>query len=499
VAARTVVAPAHQAHHFHTMKNTLLCTHALVAGAVLLFTATLAPAQESAPRVQRLEDEIKTLRQQMTAMQEQHSRELSELKALIQKQAAPATAPATATATTAVAPPSLYESVKQSMAAAVPPSAFDSLGLDLSVVLDMNVYHDTSAEGVGHLRQHLRGFHHRHDEEESHEHGFEDGFNLRHVELGFSAEVDPYFRAWTVVAVDEDGAELEEAVLQTTALPYGFTLSGGKFKSGIGRLNRQHSHDWDFIDQPLVYDLFFGDHGLTEKGAQLTWLAPTPFYLLFGAEALTGDNGPSFAAGDADALPSHAAPRLWTGFVKTGPDLGPDHALQFGLSVLGGRHQLVHADDECADGDTAIFGADFVYKYDAKRAHGHGDFILQGEYFYRDMDLAGADNWAGAPWRAKQDGYYVQGLYGILPRWRVGLRWDQLGLTNDVYTPEDGELATDSSCRLAGMLDLKLSEFSLLRAQAGRGGYDTGEGRENAWEFALQWQVTFGKHTAHDF
>jgi hypothetical protein len=481
------------------MKNTFLRTNALVAEAVLLFAATFALAQDHDARVQRLEDEIKALRQQMATQQEQHSRELAELKALIQKQtvavleAPPVPSPGVAAAS---APPSLYESLKQSVATTVPPSALNSL--DLSVVLDMNFYHDTSAEGAGHLRQHLRGFHHRHDEE-GHEHGFENGFNLRHVELGFSAEVDPYFRAWTVVAVDEDGAELEEAILQTTSLPHGFTLSGGKFKSGIGRLNRQHSHTWDFIDQPLVYDLFFGPHGLTEKGAQLTWLAPTPFYLLFGAEVLSGDNEQSFALGDADALPSHDAPRLWTGFVKAGPDLGPDHALQFGLSVLGDRHQLVHADDECADGDTAIFGADFVYKYDAKRAHAQGDFILQGEYFYRNMELDGEDVWTGIPWRARQDGYYMQGLYGLLPRWRAGLRWDQIGLTNDVRTPEDGALATDSSCRLAGMLDLKLSEFSLLRAQAGRGWYDTGEGRENAWEFALQWQVTFGKHTAHDF
>jgi len=481
-----------------------LYSHAttLVAGVALAFSATLASAETGDERFQKLENEVKALRQQMTTLQEQHARELAELKALIKQQ----TSVAAAAVPAQVAPaddakmPSLYESLKQTAAATVPPSALQGVDLDLSVVLDMNLYHDTADEGVAHLKQHLRGFgHHDDDSGEEHHHGFDNGFNLRHIELGLSAEVDPYFRAWTTVAVDEDGAELEEAVMQTTSLPYGLTLSGGKIKSGIGRINRQHSHSWDFLDQPLVTELFFGEHGLAEKGLQLTWLAPTPFYLLFGTEVFNGDNEHSFAVGDSDALPEHDAPRLWTGFVKAGPDLGPNHAMQVGLSAVTGRHQLAHEDDECADGDTTVFGADFVYKYDAKRTHGEGDVILQSEYYYRDVDLDGYGDWSGSPWTATQDGYYVQGLYGFRPRWRGGLRWDQIGLCNEVNTPEDGSDTYGDSYRLASMIDWKMSEFSLLRAQVARGWYDTEDGREDAWEFALQWQVTFGKHGAHDF
>jgi hypothetical protein len=485
------------------MKTIFSRTRALVAGAALSFAATYAPAQAVDARYQKLEDEVKALRQQVTTLQEQHSREMAELKALLQKPAAPPsdTPQTTAAQGTPAAAPSLYESLKQSAAVLVPQAqGVKGVDLDMSVVLDLYFYHDDTKEGMSHLRQGLSGFGHHHDDAGGHHHGgSENGFNLRHVELGFSAEVDPYFRAWTTVAVDEDGAEFEEAVIQTTSLPYGLTLSGGKIKSGIGRLNRQHSHTWDFLDAPLVYEQLFGAHGLAEKGLQLTWLAPTPFYLLFGTEVFNGENEQSFNVGDSAALPAHDAPRLYTAFVKTGPDLGPSHALQVGLSGLSGRHQLVHEDAECADGDSRIFGADFVYKYDAKRAHGHGDLVLQGEYFYRDMDLDGEGDWAGLPVTARQDGYYVQGLYGFLPRWRGGLRWEQVGLTNDKLTPEDGSASYDASSRLAAMLDWRLSEFSLLRAQAGRGWYETEDGRVDAWEFALQWQVTFGKHAAHDF
>ncbi len=489
--------------------NTLFLHHkALVAGALLSLTSYGAFAQtQDITTVQKLEDAVVELRQQMTAQQEQHAREMADLRALLQKQAlpkpaAPQASAALVAATPVPASPSLYESLKQSAAATVPPSALQGADLDLAVVLDLILYHDTSEEGVGHLKQHLRGFGHHHEEgaaAEGHEHGFQNGFNLRHVELGFTAEVDPYFRAWTTVAVDEDGAEFEEAVIQTTSLPYGLTLSGGKIKSGVGRINRQHSHNWDFLDQPLVTELFFGNHGLAEKGLQLTWLAPTPFYLLFGTEVFNGGNEASFAVGDSETLPTHDAPRLYTVFVKAAPDLGPSHALQLGLSALAGRQQMVHEAEESADGESVIVGTDFVYKYDAKRSHGAGDFIVQGEYFYRDQDLDGQAEWAGSSWTAKQDGYYLQGLYGFLPRWRGGVRWDQVGLLNDLDTPEEGSVSFDDSRRLSAMVDCKLSEFSILRTQIGRGWYDTGEGREDAWELALQWQVTFGKHGAHDF
>ena len=480
------------------MKMTYSRARALVAGAALSFAATCAPAQTGDARYQKLEDEVKALRQQMTTLQEQHTREMAELKDMLKQQAAAAAAspqpPGTPSAT--VAPPSLYDSLKKSAAVLVPQAqGVKGADLDLSVVLDLNFYHTDAADGIGNLRNRISGF-------ESHGEpgGPENGFNLREVELGLSAEVDPYFRAWATVAVDEESAGFEEAVLQTTSLPYGLTLSGGKIKSGIGRLNRQHAHAWDFFDAPLVYQEMFGEEGLSDKGLQLTWLAPTPFYLLFGTEVFNGNNEQSFNVSDAEEMPQHDAPRLYTAFIKTGPDLGPDHALQFGLSGLSGRQQRWSEDDGAgADGDSRIFGTDFVYKYDAKRAHGEGDVIVQGEYFYRDQDLDGEGDWSGSPWTAKQDGYYVQSLYGILPRWRTGLRWDQIGLINDLDTPGYGSVSYDDSYRLAAVLEWKLSEFSLLRAQAGRGWYATEDGREDALECALQWEVTFGKHGAHDF
>ena len=67
---------------------------------------------------------------------------------------------------------------------------------------------------------------------------------------------------------------VEEGFLQPTALPYGFTVKAGRFFSGIGYLNEQHSHVWDFVDQPLPYMAFLNTQ-YDDEGVQVRWLAPT--------------------------------------------------------------------------------------------------------------------------------------------------------------------------------------------------------------------------------
>ena len=63
------------------------------------------------------------------------------------------------------------------------------------------------------------------------------GFNLGAAELFIYAPVDPYLNLYATLPVTEAGAEVEEAYFITTALPKGFQIKGGKFKSGFGRIN----------------------------------------------------------------------------------------------------------------------------------------------------------------------------------------------------------------------------------------------------------------------
>ena len=72
--------------------------------------------------------------------------------------------------------------------------------------------------------------------------------HLRAAELVLFAPVDPYFNLYANLPVTEEGIELEEAYAVTTALPAGWQVKGGKFKSNFSRLSAQHPHAWDFAD-----------------------------------------------------------------------------------------------------------------------------------------------------------------------------------------------------------------------------------------------------------
>ena len=117
-------------------------------------------------------------------------------------------------------------------------------------------------------------------------------FNLGESEITIAASVDPYFMGSLTAAItSENEIGVEEAFFRTTSLPVGFTIKGGQFFSSIGYLNEMHAHNWDFIDQPLVYQAFFGNQ-MAVQGAQVKWIAPLDLLLEFGVESGNGDYYP---------------------------------------------------------------------------------------------------------------------------------------------------------------------------------------------------------------
>lgn len=382
----------------------------------------------------------------------------------------------------------------------------EQLNPAIGIVVDANYYHENSEEGISHIKEEMPGFSHGHQDDE-HAHGQENGFNLREVELYLSGEVDGCFTAEATFAFTPEEAELETAVIETTALPWNLRLKGGKFFSNFGIINAQHPHQWDFSDPPLIYELTLGDHGLNEVGVQAVWIMESPLYLSIGGEALQGSNEKAFAYEGEEPLPDHTGPRLGIGWLKIGPDLGHADQLRFGLSGGSGKNQEIH--EEAADtysyldGTSWFFGADAEYHHHAHGDRGQGDFTLQGEYFFRnnDLDLIASDD-PGAPVgeevHSKQDGYYLQGLYGFLPRLRGGLRWEQVGLTNQGNEPGKATEDFGDSWKATAMVDFSPSAHSLIRLQASNGDYSTYEGIENVWETYVQLVVTLGTHRHTD-
>ncbi len=388
---------------------------------------------------------------------------------------------------------------------------------EISVIIDGSFYGHSGHESLSHASEEIRGFGHVHTDDEhghDHDHGFEKGFNLRHLELMLQADIDPYFKGWAIIAVEEHGAEIEEAVVLTTALPAGFQIKLGKFFSDFSRLNAQHAHEWNFVDAPLIHQLLLGDHGINEKGVQLSWMAPTPFYLILGAEVLQGENETAFKYHGDGPLPERDGPRLMLGWLKAAPNLYGPHALQFGLFAARGVRQeehlgpMGHEDigSHYLDGHQDLWGADLVYKYAPPRAYGHGTLTLEGGYLTRrkDLELVAHNNPAlagllGRSLVEEQNGLYAQAIYGFAPRWRLGLRGEMLGLTNQQTKPSGARTAFDESYRATAMLDWTLTEFSRLRLQGTHGRYDLDDGKEDISEVFLQAVFSIGAHGAHRF
>ncbi|MDR2837808.1 MAG: hypothetical protein LBV49_04455, partial [Azonexus sp.] len=85
------------------------------------------------------------------------------------------------------------------------------------------------------------------------------GFSLAESELGIAANIDPWLRGVANISLKpDDSVSVEEAFIHTTALGNGLSLKAGRFFSNVGYLNPQHSHTWDFADNPLAYQALLG-------------------------------------------------------------------------------------------------------------------------------------------------------------------------------------------------------------------------------------------------
>jgi hypothetical protein len=391
----------------------------------------------------------------------------------------------------------------------------------ISVIPDGVYYNDDRDGGVGEIMEGADGFGaaHAHGEESGHAHAHggtpERGFSLREAEVAFSGAVDPYFEVWAIFAVGDGGVEVEEGYFQTRKFLPGLQLRAGKFYSGFGYINKQHPHQWDFVDQALPYTTLLGS-SINDAGVQLTWLPNLPFYTQLGGEALQGGNesiSSQLGGEESPFFDEKAGPRLFTGWLKVSPNLGYSHAVQIGAScAFSTNHQELVAHehhegeeghvDEAFQGDARVLGLDFVWRYDSPRQYGARDFSLQAEYLRRVKDLSlvgiGEEAAGGETRKATQDGFYAQAVYGFAPRFTVGLRYDVAGLTNRVETGGETE-ELDRSRRFSADLTFNPTEFSRLRVQYTRGDFAVGGARETFNQLYVQFQMSLGVHGAHRF
>ncbi|HET7524637.1 MAG TPA: hypothetical protein VFK10_01730 [Burkholderiaceae bacterium] len=329
------------------------------------------------------------------------------------------------------------------------------------------------------------------------------GFSLAETELAFSASIDPYWRGAANIALEPDNSvSIEEAFVQTTALGNGFTVKAGRFLSGIGYLNAQHPHTWDFVDAPLAYQAMLGGQ-LGDDGVQLVWVAPTDLFVELGLEAGRGRGFPGTDTSRNGAGRTSIALHL-------GGDVGDSHSWRAGVSYLSARatdQALAQLDandaaiDSVFNGRTNVTVLDAVWKWAPDGNAVRTNLKLQGEWLRSARSGTLAYDTAGAnllgDYAQSSTGWYLQGVYQFVPRWRFGVRTERLDPGTVTYV---GPTLLDANGyhprKNTLMVDYSASEFSRLRLQYARDLARQGF-TDNQWQ--LQYQMSLGAHGAHSF
>jgi hypothetical protein len=261
----------------------------------------------------------------------------------------------------------------------------------------------------------------------------------REIELSLFGQIDPYARGEVRIEAAEefeDGERevhvgLAEAHLTLLTLPWGTQAKLGLMRSRFGLLNQIHAHDLPQPDRPNVLVRFLGEEGLVESGGELSWVAPTPFYLEALVGVFNGDNEASFGRGSL----RHP---LLTGRVRTFLDLGAFGAVQLGGSAAAGYFaQSVTVNDfvtpatlDLEDHHRSLLaGLDVKYKY-TPEGWQHALVTLAGEALMsrRDATVVGDPDGDGIEStetrRRNRFGWYAYAEVQPWRRWLGGVRYD---------------------------------------------------------------------------
>lgn len=337
------------------------------------------------------------------------------------------------------------------------------------------------------------------------------GLQLGHSDLTASGPLGALAKAQLTATVATHDGQLEkgieEAWLETTRLPAGLQLRAGRFASQIGYLNAQHTHADDFVERPLLYRGFFGGHW-NDDGLRLNWTAPTPLYLMVGAEAFRGKR---LVEETAAAVRS---PGSATFVVKTGADLNRSHSWQLGLSHIRNRREAALEDPEHdkaqedpahehdhAHGHThdhahgARFSGRKTWMIDAtwKWAPGGNNRGQQLRLGFEAARITGLNRFATS--RDRHEAHTVTLVWRFHPQWETGVRADWLR----VRVPHEDHFDSARLHEYALMLAWKPSHMQSLRLQLS--GQRDAAGFENPARRAVQLQyvLAFGAHGAHAY
>jgi len=293
------------------------------------------------------------------------------------------------------------------------------------------------------------------------------GLNIQEIELQFSANVDKWLRANIRFTFEDDEFEIEEAFVDVLLINR-LAIRAGQFFTHFGKHNLLHQHQFPFIDAPLINQEIFGDEGLLEEGAGLSFLVPVPWYSELIFEFLEGSNESIFNAplNDDFAYLFHTK-NLW--------DLDEDTTLEMGGSYVTGRNGTSGG---AANSQSQAAGANLTVKWKPAQRLRYQTLVWQTEYLgaWQETGPATPDENKG--------GIYSYLQYQFKERWWLQGRYDYFGLHRSAGINEKH--------RYSALVGYVPSEFSGLRLQ-----YSFLDDLRDEHQLILQLNFSLGSHPAH--
>jgi hypothetical protein len=296
---------------------------------------------------------------------------------------------------------------------------------------------------------------------------------LNETEIALQAVVDPYARADFYFSFGRDpvtgkyGAAVEEGYLTTLSLPARLQLKVGKFREAVGRINPTHPHALPFIDLPNAYVNYFGEEGLNDEGASLSWLLPNKkFYQEFVFQATSGlSESPTFFRGDNNRL-------IYLGHLKNFFTLSDNATLELGITGISGPNDSLRVSNMAA--------GDLTYKWKPIQLNTYRSITWQSEFYFNHAKYSGSNFMNSF------------GLYSFL-QYQVSKRWFLTGRYDYGEKPYDKNNVEQAYSLTAGWY---ATEFSKIEME-GKTTDETNQSRfYQAW---LRWIFVIGAHGAHQY
>ncbi|MBL7546112.1 MAG: hypothetical protein JNL11_19995 [Bdellovibrionaceae bacterium] len=362
---------------------------------------------------------------------------------------------------------------------------FTALFLVLSISLSSwgAVNWEASAHGLFLIRQ--SNFH-KEDVDPTNVDQTPNGLNLREAEFQLASKIDDRHRLSFLFAVapeyESDGVsihehwpiEIEEAYSESEFVT-DTTFRLGKFKAALGKHNRLHTHDYLFVDAPLINSYLLGEHGLNDVGASFSFYIPSSWSNEVTLQYIRGKgeneffNSPSRSAGVGLVNWSH----LFT--------MEDAKTLEIGVSYAAGENGFRQP--------TTYTGADLTFESGTASDEHSAKLIWAVEYIQRIRQQKDIEDEKGS-------GVATWIQYEVIPAWALLYRYDDLKIDHsfDITAMPDNKWQRHSVgikyfYRPSISYRLELNQTKMEQANV------NGKDMENA--ILIQANFSIGSHEGH--